>query len=207
MSNRTGGTRTKVARLIDEYDLHGIGAELERRWTRTENRSSLRDLADYFNRELLDAAFDTMEVEPLDGGVDNVYRLLTDEDVTSGVRQETRSRLKQRGLDVDSIESDFVSYQAVRSYLQDVRNASPPDTDLSAEAYRERKRTTVQQLVGRLTTVTEDALTELVKAGALTLGEFDVLVTVRVHCMDCDTRLGVAELLRDGHCRCEADSP
>ena len=47
MSNGTQGRGTKVARLIDEYDLSGMGARLEAAWTGASGeRTSLRDLAD-----------------------------------------------------------------------------------------------------------------------------------------------------------------
>lgn len=49
--------RLKLVRLIDECDLEGLGAELERRWTAAaDERSSLRDLAEYVNRQLLRVA-------------------------------------------------------------------------------------------------------------------------------------------------------
>lgn len=196
--------RPKVARLIDEYGLDGLGAELEERWTRSEDRSSLRDLAEYFNRQLVESELETIDTDPLEGGVDNVYRLLTDDDVTSGVRQETRSRLEQRGVDVDSLEEDFVSYQAIRTYLTEYRDASSPDTSVDPETHRQRKRKTIQQLTSRLTTVTEEALRELANADHLTLGEFDVLVTVRVHCRDCDSHLSIPDLIRRRGCECKA---
>lgn len=41
-SNR--GRRSKVARLIEEYDLSGLGEELEQRWTAEEDWQSLREL-------------------------------------------------------------------------------------------------------------------------------------------------------------------
>lgn len=204
MGTESDTKRSKVARLIAEYDLDGLGQELETRWTRDEDRSSLRDLAAYFNRQLLEASVDPIGSDPLEGGVDNVYRLLTDDEVTSGVRQETRSRLEKRGVEIESLEKDFVSYQAIRSYLTDYRNASPPDTTVDLETHRDRKRTTIQRLTNRLTTVTEDALQELVNADHLTLGRFDVLVTVRVHCRDCDNRVSIPDLFARGGCNCEA---
>lgn len=207
MSNKRNDKRSKVARLIEEHELSGIGEELEDRWTRMEDRSSLRDLADYFNRQLLRAVLDSVETEPLDGGVDNVYRHLRDDDVTSGVRQETRARLEQRGVDVNTLENNFVSYQAIRTYLREYRNATPPNNSTTPKTHRERKRTTIQQLVSRLVTVTEGSLTELKNAGHLTIGDFDVLVTVRIHCADCDTRVPVSKLLRQGGCQCTAGPP
>lgn len=192
----------KVARLLDEYGLSQVGEELEERWTRRTDRSSLRELADYFNRELLVAALDAADSEPLEGEVDNLYRLLTEDDVTSGSRQEARSRLERNDVDVETLENDFVSYQAVRTYLRKYRDVTPPESSRSSDEHRETKRNTVQQLVSRLTTVADGALTELARAGNLTLGEFDVVVTVRVHCRDCDTRLSITDLLSQGGCQC-----
>lgn len=49
----------KVARVIREYDLEGLGDELEHGWTADgDNRTSLRGLATYFNERVLDAALD-----------------------------------------------------------------------------------------------------------------------------------------------------
>lgn len=53
----TRGRRSKVARLIDEYEWTGLGATLEARWTADgSERASLRDLADQFNERVLEAA-------------------------------------------------------------------------------------------------------------------------------------------------------
>lgn len=203
MKNKRNATQSKVAQLIEEHDLDGLGNDLEARWTRTEDRSSLRDLAEYFNKQILRATIERTDSPTLDGEIANIYRLLTDENVTSGVRQETRSRLDRRGVDVDRLERDFVSYQAIRTYLRNYRNVSPPDESGSPDDHRNRKRTTIQQLSGRLTTVTTDALTELRNAGRLTLGQFDVLVTVQVHCFDCDSRTSITDLLSQGGCECD----
>jgi len=203
MTDTSNSKRSKVARLIDEYDLAGIGDTLERRWTATEDRSSLRELADYFNRELLRTAIESAGATPLEGEVENLYRLLTDDDVTSGVREQTRNRLDQQGVDVEEIEGDFVTYQSVRTYLKKHRDADPPDTSTSPEDRIERKRSTIQRLTSRLADVTEQSLRELVDASAITLGEFDVIVTVRVHCTSCGTQQSVSDLLATRGCECE----
>jgi len=196
-------SRSKVARLIDEHDLNALGAELENRWTRDEDRSSLRDLADYFNRQVLGSVLESAEAEPLEGEIDNLYRLLTDDDVTSGTRAQARSRLQQRGIDVNSLEDSFVSYQSIRTYLRDLRDVAPPDDSQSPQDHRATKRNTIQQLVSRLDSVVTGALTELERANHLTLGEFDVIVTVRIHCTDCDTRLSISELFSQDGCQCD----
>lgn len=206
MAEDTTHDRLKVGRLIEAYDLEGIGDDLERRWTRSEDRDSLRSLAEYFNRELLATALDRTGTEPLDGEVENLYRLLTDDDVTSGTREQTRARLGQRGLDVESLERDFVSYQAIRSYLQRTRDAEAPTGPRSDEAHRDAKRETVQQLASRLATVAEEALAELRAAGRLTLGDVQVVVSVDAHCTDCGTRAPVPEVIERGGCDCDGET-
>jgi hypothetical protein len=202
MANSSDG-RSKVARLIEEYELGGIGEEFERRWTREENRSSLRDLADEFNRRLLRAALERTGDAPLDGEVDNLYRLLTRDDVTSGVRQQARNRVEENDIDIAALEDDFVSYQAVRTYLKRYRDASPPDTTATPDEQIRKKRSTIQRLTTRLASVTEQSLRELASSPTLTLGDFDVIVTVRVHCSSCETQLPVTELLTERGCNCD----
>lgn len=132
----SSGPRLKLVRLIDKHDLEGIGAELEQRWTADdEARASLRELAADFNKELLSTAMTETGRQPLDGEVDNVYRHLTTDDLSEGERTRMRRRLEREGVDVEQLRSEFVTYQAVRTYLMKYRAAkySEPDRDRTAE--------------------------------------------------------------------------
>lgn len=198
-----GRPSSKVARLIDEYDLgESFGARLERRWTgEGAERTSLRDLADLFNRRLLSVAMERAGMSTVDGEVENLYRLLTADDVSSGVRTEARARLERDGVDVDALERDFVTYQAIRSYLKDYRGASYEGT---TDADRIQNVTdTVQQLRARLRTVTEGSLEQLRDTDRLTLGDFRLFIDVDVLCEDCGAQYGVVDLLERGGCECE----
>lgn len=192
------GRRSKVARLLEEYEMETLGAELERLWTAEEDRRSLRDLATYFNRQLLRRALEDVDINPLDGEVENTYRLLTD-DSDGADRMRVRRRLERDGLDVDALESDFVTYQAIRTYLRKHRGAeyTPDETDPI-----EREIANVQQLRGRVDSVTEGKLEQLRESGRLDLGRFRTLVDVQVICEDCNTQFDVVELLERGHCEC-----
>ena len=192
------GRRSKVVRLIEEYDLEELGAELERLWTAEEDRQSLRQLATHFNQQLLQRALEDADVRPLGGEVENIYRLLTDE---SGGADGTRirRRLERDGLDVEALENDFVTYQAIRTYLKKHRGAeyTPDETDPL-----ERETTNIQQLRGRVDSVTEGKLEQLQSGSHFELGEFRTLVDVRVVCEDCNTQFDVIELLERGGCDC-----
>ena len=85
---------SKVARLLSEYGLDGLGEELEVRWTGDGvERTSLRDLADYFNERLVERALIDAGMSALDSDVSTTYRNLTDDDVSTGVRTDARTRL------------------------------------------------------------------------------------------------------------------
>lgn len=66
IKNQSSGRRTKVARLIEEYDLGEIGVELERRWTAEgDERISLRFLSTHFNQQLLKTRMNEAGVQSL----------------------------------------------------------------------------------------------------------------------------------------------
>lgn len=193
-------SRYKVPRVAAKYEITAIEDELADLWTRADDPVSLRDLATYFNKQILEAAMETADVDLLEGEVDNTYHLLTDESVSSGVHTETVKKLERDGVDVDQLESDFVSYQAVRTYLYDCRNVErEPRTD--AERIEGVARS-VAQLQNRTTTVTAEKLAQLDRTDRIDLGDFQVFLDVRIFCEDCETQYDVSEILERKGCRC-----
>lgn len=193
------GRPSKVVRLLEEYELEGLGEELERRWTATEDRQSLRQLAHLFNERLVEAALRNAGSQPLDGEAANLYRLLTADDVTSADQTRARRQLERAGVDSEQLEANFVTYQAIRTYLKSHRNAeyTPDETDPL-----ERETTNLQQLRGRTVSVTEGKLNQLLESDELRLGEFRTIVDIQVVCEDCNTQYDVVELLERGGCDC-----
>lgn len=106
-------------RLIDEYDLGpAFGDELETPWTSDGgNRLSLRALADLFNRALLDAAMNESGMSSIDGDVENPYRLLSDDEVSSGMRTEAPARLDRKGVDINVLYEDCGAQYGVFNLL------------------------------------------------------------------------------------------
>lgn len=204
-SNDTGSDGTvnsKVARLIGVYDLNtDLGDRLEALWTAEgSERESLRTLADRFNGRLLETAMIDAGMSIVDGEVENLYRLLTADDVSSGNRTEARRRLERNGVDVDQLERDFVTYQAVRSYLKDVRGAA-------YEHGRDGSRVknvaeTIQRLKSRIQSVAEKNIDQLVKAERVSIGEYQLFIDVSILCEECNTQYGLVEFLENGSCDC-----
>ena len=193
--------RSKVERVVEKWDLEDLPAELARRWTSEgEERHSLRELARYFNERVLQAALAESRVDVLDGEVSNIYRLLTDDDVSAGQRTETRSRLEREGLELAELEADFVSHQAIHTFLTDRQNVSLPTE--SDEMRLDKSRETLQKLRGRVESVAINEIERLTDSGALTAGDVSVLLSLDIVCNDCGERYDFEELLDEGGCRC-----
>lgn len=194
---------TKIERLIDRYDLSDIGLELEQRWLGAHTpRQSLRELARYFNERLLEVALSSSGEAPVDGEVENLYRLLTDENVSSAARTEAESRLKRVGIDVDTLRQRFVSHQAVHTYLTTVRNVDYRSEEITTETVIANRREAIQRLRNRLVAVTERSLGSLHEASHLTIGSVDVTVNLTVFCRDCESTFDLSELFENGGCEC-----
>lgn len=197
--------QSKVGKLIHAYNLDGMPEELETRWTGTaETQQSLRELADYFNQRLLRVAMIDAGMNPLEGEIENAYRLLTD-DLSAGVRTQTRKRFEHEGLDVKQLKRDFVSHQAIHTYLTKYREVQKDEQTTDSNQI-EKSEQTVQQLKNRLIAVTDNTLKTLRSTGRIALGDFDVSVDVRVFCRDCGTQYGVSELLEAGRCDCDLET-
>lgn len=196
--------RYKVATVAAKYEITTVEDELAELWAREDDPVSLRDLATYFNKRILEAAMETAQMNLLKGEVENTYQLLTDDSVSSGVYTETVTRLEQNGIDVDQLESDFVSYQAVRTYL---RNARDVERNQSTDDERiETVAESVTQLQNRTTTVTAEKLAQLDRTDRIDLGEFRVFLDMRIFCEDCETQYEISEILDRKGCQCDGST-
>ena len=187
---------TKVVRIVEKYDLDGLGDELVERWLgeRGEERS-LRDLADDFNRRVLRRAMEDAGMNLLDGDVENTYRLLTADDVSSGVRKEAERSLEREGIDVEELKRDFVSHQAIHTYLTKHRGVSKEKP--SDRSQLEKGVGTVQQLKGRTQAVTQNIVDSLRETGRLDIGECEVIVDVQVIEAESGRTFDVVDLLEE----------
>lgn len=202
------GRGGKVGRVIAEYGLDGLGEDLEARWTgRQGERSSLRALADRFNRRVLEAALQDAGVRSLEGDAENRYRLLTDDDVSAGMRQQARRELERAGVDVDALESDFVSHQSIYTYLTDHRGASHPSSaEPDPERRIEREIDKINALASRTRAVTNDSVERLASAGLIDETDTSVFVDVRVTCEACGSVSSASSFLEAGGCSCRDDT-
>lgn len=195
-------TRYKVGHVLQEYGLSDLHNELPSLWTGgpTEEAMSLRSLAEKINIELIHRELQRTGVNPVEGEAENVYRLLTQSSVSAGVETQLRNKLDRRGIDLDQLESDFVTHQAVYNYLSDVFEISKEsDTDQNPIQKHEER---INKLQNRTIAVLENSLQELQSSDEIYVGSADVLVNVEVYCQECGNQYSYSELLQNRGCSC-----
>ena len=195
MSSRGG---TKVARCIETYDIPEMGPTLEARWTGDSGeRTSLRDLAEIFNRTLVEVALRDADTLPMSVDVDGIYEALRHGSNTERLRAERR--LEREGVDAETLTDDFVTHQAVHTYLRTEREASLP---ASATDAVENRIQTIEKLEGRVAAVAEAAVSGLPAAEDAADPAYEVLVDATSVCTACGETYSVRDLLTRGGCRC-----
>lgn len=197
--NSSSSPRYKVERIIDRYDLE-MGEVLERKWLGQDGDDhSLRDLAKELNLAILERSLAEHERVLSEPELETTYRLLRGEDGTRASQTKIRRDLAADGVPIEEIESDFVTHQAVYTYLTEGRGVSK---ERKSDHNPERSRETINRLVSKTRIVTKSELERLRSAEELTLGEFDTVVSVTVTCSECGTHGTVSELLDAGGCNC-----
>jgi len=201
MTDTDSTPRYKVGKVIQRYSLDEMAGELENRWIGAEREEhSLRELATYFNRELLRTVLAESDQQYRSGEVDTIYHSLTGDDVSRGEQTRIRKQLERAGIDIEQLQQDFVTHQAIHTFLTKGR-AVEKETENEDPIKTASK--TINRLRNRLIAVSETTLSRLSNADTITLGSFDILVDINVHCTDCGTHKPLSELLTDRGCECE----
>lgn len=202
MTESSGDTpRYKVGKIIERYSLEGMGSDLESRWSSGGSESySLRELADYFNKEVLRSALADGERQQISSDIETTYQLLTGDEVSRGDSIRVQKGLERSGVDVAQLTEDFVTHQAIHTYLTKGRGVTK---EVETGDRLQSARETINRLRSRLIAVTETTLSNLSKTEIITLGSFDIFIEINVHCTDCGTHSSISELLTDQGCECE----
>lgn len=195
----------KVGEVLDRYGLTALHEQLPGLWLGdTGEEHSLRTLEHRINVALVRTALTEAGEEPLEGEAENVYRLLTEDGVSTGVSVQQRNRLDRAGVDVEQLERDFVTHQAVHTYLRkglDVSKDSETNTD-PVEKHSRR----IQRLRSRLDAVMGQSLSEVQAEEDFTAGRLDTTVSLQVFCRDCQTQFDLAAFLERGGCDCDGNA-
>lgn len=211
MSHATDVCSCKVGRGIERYGLDDLDAELVRR--RREADASLRELADYTNRRILGAALDSASVDlddALYGAVDDedavgvLYQALAGSETPTERVARVRTRLVQQGVDIETIQSDWVTHTTVRSHL---RECLEVDTSREASITPDDGRDTIEWARNRCANIVGETLERLRRADLLATGPLETSVTIQVTCSDCGATYRPGRLISERACDCEGGAP
>ncbi|MFP8954865.1 rod-determining factor RdfA [Natrialbaceae archaeon A-arb3/5] len=198
MSQETASDCCKVGRTIAVYDLYDFNDELKRR---KESGSSLRSLAEFMNTRVVERALEEAAVDIVGDPVD-IYEKLTSDEVRSSQRKELESKLQQQGVDIEQLQSDFVSHQTMKWHLNDCLDI---DTSRAASIDFNRERGTIEWSQARCENVISQSLSRLQQADELQTGSLHITQTVRVTCTDCNRTYKINDLLAERTCECYTD--
>lgn len=199
------GPCCKVARSARAYGVSDVDSELRRR---RDDGASYRDLTEWFNVRLVARALDRAGVD--DGRSvptallgdelpERAYLVLDGADGGDVRRAETRARLADAGVDVDALESAFVSHVTLRSHLRECLGVAGGGR---AAASVEDAAGVIRWARNRTRGVASDALARLRRDGVVAAGELDVEVVVTVTCRDCGASYHLREFLDRERCDC-----
>jgi hypothetical protein len=195
-------TCCKVGRMMATYGITEFDEELQHEWL-ADDGASLRTLETRFNQRLLESAMEREGTAPLEGEVENLYRLLTDDDVSAGKYTQAKNRLEKVGVDVAELQSDFVSYQSINRHLQKCRELKSNSQDQSPSPRKLRSR--IYALESRTASVTESTLEQLKRMGELHVTNPSVFVDLNVVCETCGKIISVDDALSGTPCDCDDD--
>lgn len=185
----------KLGRNIRTYGLGNFDETIKRR--RREG-ASLRDLEGVINRAILREVVEGSGVAVI-GDVDHIYETLVGDDASTGERTETREQLARAGIDVDAVLEDFVSYQTVRTHLNECLGV---DTDRRGQLSIDDARGTIEWARSRSEGIIDRTMDRLRRDEQFRVGTIDVSHDVRVSCTDCGGSYPIEEFLERGGCDC-----
>lgn len=192
---RAPGCSCKVSRTVEAYGLEDLdGRLLDRR----ADGASLRRLETVVNEAVLRAALRDAETDVL-GDVSSIYRRLTDDDVSAGERTETEERLSRAGVDPETLRTDFVSYQTVRTHLRECLDV---DTDRREPLTPADAKGTIEWARSRSEGIVERTVERLRDTDDFHAGDVELTHVIRVSCPDCGQSYPVESFVDRGGCGC-----
>lgn len=202
MTKNTHAPENKVGRLLRQYHMEEFGDWLETAWTAEgDDRLSLRDLQDEFNKRILKNQLVEAGQPPSNVGVEYTYEVLTNAEPNSSERIRKRRELERVGIDVDDITDEFVTHQTIYNYLTDIRGADFDEA--SYEDQLQRNVETLQRLQSRMKIITKNTIDRMCDADRDVDEKYKTLADVQVICRFCGNGYSAVELVEQGGCPCD----
>lgn len=202
----------KVGKAREQFSLDSLDESLIQQ--RRENETSLRDLADFVNRSILDASIDAhastampeseaFGVLDRDETIERMYDILSGDDVPTDRRARVESQLTQAGVDIEMVRSAWVTHPTLRTHLRECLDV---DTSHSPDITTGSGIQTIEWARSQCVAIVERTIQRLIKAGQLVVGDPDVSLSLRITCTQCNKTYRPTELIDGGSCSCSIDS-
>lgn len=192
----------KVGKIAEKYNAQKMANSLGDMWR--EEDESVREIATTFNIHILNLAMENTGMNNLEGEVENIYRLLKDDDVSKAEQIRAKRRLEQNGLEPDEISTDFVSYQTVYRHLTNCLELQNSDLE-NSEAKRAKIEKRIRSLTNRTNLVISKTLKQLSKSFNSGVQKPNVTLSVTVWCDECGTSMNLEDVLTGDQCQCLSD--
>lgn len=199
MNENGGEPCCKVTRVAQEYHIRDVDEKLLQQ---RERGTSLRELAIFFNKQILSKALDRATQEVV-GDTETIYEVLMDDDTDRARQAELRSKLTRYNVDIDDAQQDFISHQTVQNHLNDCRELN---TARESTLDLEGGRKTIEWAQARSEGVIEQTIERLRNAGEVADTQTEVTQSVRVACSACGQSYRIEKFLEQGGCGCHLDS-
>jgi hypothetical protein len=189
----------KITRVARAHHIRDVDTKLLQQ---REQGASLRELAIFFNKQVLSNALDRATQEVI-GDAETIYEVLMDEDTDRAREAELRSKLARYNVDIDDVQRDFISHQTVRNHLNGCREI---DTERESTLTIEGGQKTIEWAQARSEGVIEQTIERLRNAGEVADTQTEVTQSVRVACSACGQSYRIDAFLEQGGCSCHPDS-
>lgn len=185
--------RCKVCRVLDERGMERYEDRLVEQWQADPpTRKGYRQLATWLNVLMLRREMERAGLSTLGDEAASKYERLTAEE--SSIAAEVRDGLRNSGIDIESLERDFVSYGVIRTHLKECLGAERETT--STEWEPEAIEISRSHAEGKV----EEAIRSLRNKGSLASeGDVTVHVSVELECEACHAKVPAERAVRRGY--------
>lgn len=174
-ANTKPGPRKKIVRVAEEYKMNSIGCEMAKMWVDPDNeqRQTLKQLRDHFNKEVLRNAMIDAGMDIAPGEIEASYSYLFDDSTPDSDRKDVEIRLERNGVDVESVVDDFInSPQTILNYLHEEQGVKLEKD--GAKTSNEKSLGHIKSLNKRYENVVSKIINKLIRQGDLTPGDYSI---------------------------------
>lgn len=183
----------KVCRVLDKRDMGRYESQLVEQWQSDgPQRKGYRRLAEWLNVTMLRREMDRAGLSTLGNEAASKYERLEGNDET--VAAEVRNDLRNAGVPIDGLESDFVSYGVVRTHLKDCLGE---DREFESSDW---ERQAIEIATEHATDRVTDAVRSLQSKGEIqSVGDLSIHVSVELEDESTHAKVPLDRALRRGY--------